>query len=104
MLMHRLLGETVEEKVYLKRGLEILLKKLRPDHVDAASPVDTLHSMQSEKDDAKDHYKWALTIQLTKLRPEHVDVASSYKNLGALHSAQGRNRLSKNCYRRALEA
>lgn len=47
MLMHRLLGETVEEKVYLKRGLEILLKKLRPDHVDAASPVDTLHSMQS---------------------------------------------------------
>ena len=77
MLMHRLLGETVEEKVYLKRGLEILLKKLRPDHVDAASPVDTLHSMQSEKDDAKDHYKRALTIQLTKLRPEHVDVASS---------------------------
>lgn len=61
------------------------------------------HSMQSEKDDAKDHYKRALTIQLTKLRPEHVDVASSYKNLGALHSAQGRNRLSKNCYRRALE-
>ena len=25
MLMHRLLGETVEAKVYLKRGLEILL-------------------------------------------------------------------------------
>ena len=64
-------GETAEVKDHLKRGLEIRLEKLGPEHVDVASPnnnLGSLHSILGETDEAKEFYKRALEIGMKKLR------------------------------------
>ena len=60
-----------------------MLKKVGPDHVNAAASYNDLglvHRQLGDLKQAKDYHDRALAIMLKELGPDHVNVAASYND------------------------
>ena len=105
-IVHGSLGDKEQAKNYYSLALDILLKKLGPDHVDVSTTYNNLgnvHRALGDIEQAKDYYSRALNIYLKNLGPGHVYVARTYNNLGIVHVVLGDKEQAKNYYSRALD-
>src|SRR6266511_47528 len=98
-------GRYDEALPHFERALEILERRLGPDHPDvsqAISGLATLHYYKGEYSKAEPLYQRALAIRKKSLGPEHPDVAASLNNLANLYSNLGDYAKAEPLYQRAL--